>query len=99
MDICGRRARTCARCAVKVGLVFQYPEYQLFEETVHKDIAFGPRNLGLDDDEIERARARRPAAWWAWTRTCCDKSPFELSGGQKRRVAIAGRAGHGARAC
>ncbi len=72
-----------------VGLVFQYPEYQLFEETVYKDIAFGPGNMGLDRDEID-TRVRRAAAFVGLKDDLLDKSPFELSGGQKRRVAIAG---------
>ena len=75
------------RCAV--GLVFQYPEYQLFEETVYKDIAFGPKNMGLDSGEIDR-RVRDAAAFVGLDAELLDKSPFELSGGQKRRVAIAG---------
>ena len=73
----------------QVGLVFQYPEYQLFEETVYKDIAFGPRNMGLDEADIDR-RVRSAAAFVGLTEAMLDKSPFELSGGQKRRVAIAG---------
>ena len=73
----------------KVGLVFQYPEYQLFEETVYKDISFGPKNMGLDDDEIDR-RIRETARLVGIDESILDKSPFELSGGQKRRVAIAG---------
>lgn len=73
----------------RVGLVFQYPEYQLFEETVRKDIAFGPRNMGLAEDEIER-RVLRAAGFAGLTEAQLDKSPFELSGGQKRRAAIAG---------
>ena len=73
----------------KVGLVFQYPEYQLFEETVYKDIAFGPKNMGLDEADIDR-RVRDAAAFVGLTEAMLDKSPFELSGGQKRRVAIAG---------
>ncbi len=72
-----------------VGLVFQYPEYQLFEETVYKDIAFGPRNMGLDEAEVDR-RVRRAANFCGIDDAWLDKSPFELSGGQKRRVAIAG---------
>ena len=73
----------------QVGLVFQYPEYQLFEETVYKDIAFGPGNMGLSRDEIDR-RVRQAAALVGLGEDLLDKSPFELSGGQKRRVAIAG---------
>ena len=73
----------------RVGLVFQYPEYQLFEETVYKDIAFGPKNMGLKPDEIDR-RVRDAAALVGITEAQLDVSPFDLSGGQKRRVAIAG---------
>ena len=73
----------------QVGLVFQYPEYQLFEETVYKDIAFGPKNMGLDEADIDR-RVRDAAAFVGLTEAMLDKSPFELSGGQKRRVTIAG---------
>ena len=74
----------------KVGLVFQYPEYQLFEETVAKDVAFGPTNLGLDQEEIDaRVRESIELVGLDYGRLK-DKSPFELSGGQKRRVAIAG---------
>ena len=73
----------------QVGLVFQYPEYQLFEETVYKDIAFGPGNMGLNKTEIDR-RVREAAAFVGLDEALLDKSPFELSGGQKRRVAIAG---------
>ena len=73
----------------QVGLVFQYPEYQLFEETVYKDIAYGPGNMGLDRDEIDR-RVRESAALVGLTEDQLEKSPFELSGGQKRRVAVAG---------
>ena len=73
----------------QVGLVFQYPEYQLFEETVYKDIDFGPKNMGLDEADIDR-RVRDAAAFVGLTEAMLDKSPFELSGGQKRRVAIAG---------
>ena len=72
----------------KVGLVFQYPEYQLFEETVYKDIAFGPKNMGLSAEEIDR-RVRRAAGFVGIPDENLEKSPFELSGGQKR-VAIAG---------
>ena len=74
----------------KVGLVFQYPEYQLFEETVAKDVAFGPKNLGLSEEETDvRVRAAINLVGLDYDEVC-DKSPFELSGGQKRRVAIAG---------
>ncbi|MDD4714973.1 MAG: energy-coupling factor transporter ATPase [Oscillospiraceae bacterium] len=73
----------------QVGLVFQYPEYQLFEETVYKDIAFGPGNMGLGPDEI-RDRVLRAAHFVGLREDDLQKSPFELSGGQKRRVAIAG---------
>ena len=73
----------------KVGLVFQYPEYQLFEETVAKDIAFGPKNMGLDEGEIDR-RVKESAELVGLSEKVMQKSPFELSGGQKRRVAIAG---------
>ena len=77
------------QCRFRVGLVFQYPEYQLFEETVYKDIAFGPKNMGLDKDEIDR-RVREAAGFVGLTEAQLEVSPFELSGGQKRRVAIAG---------
>lgn len=73
----------------KVGLVFQYPEYQLFEETVYKDIAFGPKNMGLSDEEV-RERVLSSAKALEIPSEILEKSPFELSGGQKRRVAIAG---------
>lgn len=73
----------------RVGLVFQYPEYQLFEETVYKDIAYGPGNMGLDKTEIDR-RVHQAAAFAGVDEEMLEKSPFELSGGQKRRVAIAG---------
>lgn len=73
----------------RVGLVFQYPEYQLFEETVYKDIAFGPKNMGLDEKEIDR-RVREAAGFVGLTQQQLEVSPFDLSGGQKRRVAIAG---------
>ena len=72
-----------------VGLVFQYPEYQLFEETVFRDIAFGPKNMGLSEEEI-RARVLRAAGFVGIPEAELEKSPFDLSGGQKRRVAIAG---------
>ena len=73
----------------RVGLVFQYPEYQLFEETVYKDIAFGPKNMGLSPEEIDR-RVREAAGFVGLTEQQLEVSPFDLSGGQKRRVAIAG---------
>jgi len=73
----------------RVGLVFQYPEYQLFEETVYRDIAFGPKNMGLKADEVDR-RVREAAGFVGLTEAQLKASPFELSGGQKRRVAIAG---------
>ena len=77
------------QCRFRVGLVFQYPEYQLFEETVYKDIAFGPKNMGLKDAEIDR-RVREAAGFVGLTQAQLEASPFDLSGGQKRRVAIAG---------
>ena len=73
----------------RVGLVFQYPEYQLFEESVYKDIAFGPRNMGLSAEEVDR-RVREAAGFVGLTDAQLEVSPFDLSGGQKRRVAIAG---------
>lgn len=73
----------------KVGMVFQYPEYQLFEETVEKDIAFGPKNMGLSDDEIKN-RVVQAAKFVDLKPDLLKKSPFELSGGEKRRAAIAG---------
>ena len=73
----------------RVGLVFQYPEYQIFEETVYRDIAFGPKNMGLPEKEIDR-RVREAAGFVGLTEEQLNVSPFDLSGGQKRRVAIAG---------
>ena len=73
----------------KVGLVFQYPEYQLFEETCYKDIAFGPKNMGLEEAEIDR-RVHEAADFVGLDPALLERSPFELSGGQKRRVAVAG---------
>ena len=73
----------------RVGLVFQYPEYQLFEDTVYQDIAFGPKNMGLSEEEIDR-RVKEAALFVGLKDDQMEKSPFELSGGQKRRVAIAG---------
>ena len=87
-DIWSSKERTRAT-RFQVGLVFQYPEYQLFEETVYKDISFGPKNMKLDPDEIDR-RVRKAARFVGLPDAVLDKSPFELSGGQKRRVAIAG---------
>lgn len=74
----------------KVGLVFQYPEHQLFEETVYKDIAFGPKNLGLSEDEIDKRVKESMELVGLEYESIKDRSPFELSGGQRRRVAIAG---------
>lgn len=73
----------------QVGMVFQYPEYQLFEETVYRDIAFGPTNMGLTGDELDK-RVRESARFTGLKDKLLDKSPFDLSGGEKRRVAIAG---------
>jgi energy-coupling factor transport system ATP-binding protein len=73
----------------KVGLVFQYPEYQLFEDTVYNDIAFGPKNMGLSDNDIEQ-RVLKAIEFVGLDKKYLEKSPFDLSGGQKRRVAIAG---------
>ena len=84
-EIRERKSKLCFR----VGLVMQYPEYQLFEETVYADIAFGPRNMGLSEDEI-RARVLEAAAFCDLGEELLEKSPFDLSGGQKRRVALAG---------
>lgn len=83
------KPREIRRVRFQVGLVFQYPEYQLFEETVYKDIAFGPGNMGLSTEEIDR-RVRSAAAFVGLEEDQLERSPFELSGGQKRRVAIAG---------
>ena len=81
--------KTTRQARFRVGLVFQYPEYQLFEETVYKDIAFGPGNMGLSAEEIDR-RVREAAGFVGLTEAQLQVSPFDLSGGQKRRVAIAG---------
>ena len=81
--------KTTRQSRFRVGLVFQYPEYQLFEETVYKDIAFGPKNMGLKTEEIDR-RVREAAGLVGLTEAQLEMSPFDLSGGQKRRVAIAG---------
>ena len=87
-DIWADKALT-RQARFRVGLVFQYPEYQLFEETVYKDIAFGPKNMGLDEKEVDR-RVREAAGFVGLTEAQLQVSPFDLSGGQKRRVAIAG---------
>lgn len=81
--------RTLRAARFRVGLCFQYPEYQLFEETVYKDISFGPKNMGLDSAEIDR-RMRRAAEFVGLSEEHLKKSPFDLSGGEKRRAAIAG---------
>ena len=73
----------------RVGMVFQYPEHQLFEDTIYKDIAFGPRNMGLSEEQID-ARVRQAAQYVGLSEELLDKSPFDLSGGEKRRAAIAG---------
>ena len=87
-DIWADKAAT-RQARFRVGLVFQYPEYQLFEETVYKDIAFGPKNMKLSDEEVDR-RVREAAGFVGLTEEQLQVSPFDLSGGQKRRVAIAG---------
>ena len=87
-DIWADKAAT-RQARFRVGLVFQYPEYQLFEESVYKDIAFGPKNMGLSAEEIDR-RVREAAGFVGLTEEQLQVSPFDLSGGQKRRVAIAG---------
>ncbi|MBR3894737.1 MAG: energy-coupling factor transporter ATPase [Clostridia bacterium] len=84
-EIIKRRRALCFR----VGLVMQYPEYQLFEESVSRDIAFGPQNMGLDEEEI-KARVLEAAKFTGISPELLEKSPFDLSGGQKRRVALAG---------
>ena len=83
------RPKEIRKVRFRVGMVMQYPEYQLFEETVEKDIAYGPRNMKLSEEEI-RERVYEAAAFVGVDPTWMDKSPFDLSGGQKRRVAIAG---------
>ena len=88
MDL-GAKDADLAKVRRTVGLVFQYPEYQLFEETVAKDVAFGPRNLKLPEDEVQ-ARVRRAMEMVGLAERYADRSPFDLSGGQKRRAAIAG---------
>jgi energy-coupling factor transport system ATP-binding protein len=89
VDITDKKAKL-TNIRKKVGLVFQYPEYQLFEETIAKDIEFGPRNLGLSEDEIHNRVIKSMEMVGLDYETYKDKSPFDLSGGQKRRVAIAG---------
>ena len=84
-----RDKKTTRAARFRVGLVFQYPEYQLFEETVYRDISFGPKNMGLPEEEIRR-RVLRAAQFAGVPEALLEKSPFDLSGGQKRRVAIAG---------
>ena len=81
--------KTTRQARFRVGLVFQYPEYQLFEETVYKDIAFGPKNMKLSQEEIDQ-RVREAAGFVGVEEELFEKSPLELSGGQKRRIAIAG---------
>lgn len=83
------KPKEISKIRFKVGLAFQYPEYQLFEETVGKDIAFGPKNMGLDENEIA-LRVAEAAKLCGIPEDSLNRSPFELSGGQKRRVAIAG---------
>ena len=87
-DIWETKERT-RQTRFQVGLVFQYPEYQLFEETCYKDIAFGPKNMGLDEAEVDR-RVHEAADFVGLDPALLERSPFELSGGQKRRAAIAG---------
>ncbi|WP_324668423.1 energy-coupling factor transporter ATPase [Geochorda subterranea] len=86
----GDRRTDMRRLRRTVGLVFQYPEYQLFEETVYDDVAFGPRSMGLDADEVDRRVRRAMAMMGLDVEALARRSPFELSGGQRRRVAIAG---------
>lgn len=85
----GEKGQSLIEIRREVGLVFQYPEYQLFEETVEKDVGYGPRNLGLDEEAVRR-RVTEALAQVGMGEEILQKSPFELSGGQKRRVAIAG---------
>ena len=89
IDITNKEAKL-TEIRKKIGLVFQYPEYQLFEETIEKDIAFGPNNLGLSSEEVSRRVKKSMEMVGLDYETYKDVSPFDLSGGQKRRVAIAG---------
>lgn len=84
-----KNKKTCYEAKFKVGLVFQYPEYQLFKDTLRQDIAYGPRNMKLSEDEI-KLRVEEACEFVGLSQSLLDKSPFELSGGQKRRAAIAG---------
>ena len=88
-DLWNEEKKTRIQTRFDVGLVFQYPEHQLFEETVYKDIAFGPKNMGLSGEEIDK-RVKKALDFVGLSRSILEKSPFDLSGGQKRRVAIAG---------
>ena len=88
-DLWSADKKTRIQTRFDVGLVFQYPEHQLFEETVYRDIAFGPKNMGLPESEIEK-RVEKAISFVGLDRSLLEKSPFDLSGGQKRRVAIAG---------
>ena len=83
------RPKDIKKIRFRVGLVMQYPEYQLFEETIYKDIAYGPKNMGLDECEIDQ-RVREAAEFAGLAPELLERSPFDLSGGQKRRAAIAG---------
>ena len=83
------KPKEISKVRFKVGLVMQYPEYQLFEETIREDIAYGPKNMGLDEEEIDE-RIKMAARFVGLSEELLDKSPFDLSGGQKRRAAIAG---------
>ena len=90
VNINGKEAKNRLKALrMQVGIVFQYPEYQLFEETVEQDIAFGPRNLGLSDSEVQQ-RVAEAMELLKLSKKVRKKSPFDLSGGQKRRIAIAG---------
>ena len=84
-----KRPKDIRKIRFRVGLVMQYPEYQLFEETIYKDIAYGPKNMGLSESEIDE-RVREAAEFAGLEPDLLEKSPFDLSGGQKRRAAIAG---------